>query len=337
MSFLMFSPDGPYAQDFPLFEETSGEVRAYQKNLSPQQKEVLSLYTYRYDKLINTSLRRNEASEYTYGLVKSIINVIKDSPLLPPLVAYRGISPWMDLEVGTKFADLGFSSKSYDIETSSGFASSRCCLLVLGYTQPSHQLFMDQFSEFPDEKELLSFPGEQFEVVEVGEVVGRYANKILAYYCRYVGNVYNDNFDIKVNPSIDKEFDEEVLPFLTNFVNFPPRNRILCIREKDKVYKFGVHFNAVIRIEKPSISEIRAIFHKQLLDRIHIISLPSYGDVSRTFYTVNLNGILTRKEVYLSDSGGLFFKFLLEERVIEWERDGVSLEIPQPQIIWEKK
>jgi hypothetical protein len=338
----MFSPDGPYAQDFPLFEETSGEVRAYQKNLSPQQKEVLSLYTYRYDKLINTSLRRNEASEYTYGLVKSIINVIKDSPLLPPLVAYRGISPWMDLEVGTKFADLGFSSKSYDIETSSGFASSRCCLLVLGYTQPSHQLFMDQFSEFPDEKELLSFPGEQFEVVEVGEVVGRYANKILAYYCRYVGNVYNDNFDIKVNPSIDKEFDEEVLPFLTNFVNFPPRNRILCIREKDKVYKFGlsdVPLNKIVE-DKPSIGYIKSIFHKQLLDRIYILSIPPFGDAWRGVYTVNLNGIITRKEVgvyFGIPSVGIFYKFLLEERVIEWERDDVSFEIPQPQIIWEKK
>jgi hypothetical protein len=82
---------------------------------------------------------------------------------------------------------------------------------------------------------------------------------------------------------------------------------------------------------------IKIIFHKQLLDRIHFISLPSFGELSRTFYTVNQDGILTRKEVYLSGSGSLFYKALLEEKVIEWERDGVFLEIPQPQVIWEKK
>ncbi len=336
MSYLMFSPDGPYAQDFPLFEETAGEVRAYQKKLSSQQKEVLSNYTYRYDGLINTSLRRNEVSEYTFGLVKSIINIVKDSPPLPPLVAYRGITPWMDLEVGTKFADLGFSSKSYSLEMSSGFATGECCLLVLGYTQPSHQLFMDEFSKFPDEKELLTFPGEQFEVVEIGNVAGRYAEMIKAYYCRYVGNVYDSNFDIKVNPSIDKEFDEKILPALSDFLKNPPRNKILCIREKDFVYKFGLK-NGNFQTEEPSMYHIKIIFHKQLLDRIHFISLPSFGEVSRTFYTVNQDGILTRKEVYLSGSGSLFYKALLEEKVIEWERDGVFLEIPQPQVIWEKK
>jgi hypothetical protein len=219
---------------------------------------------------------------------------------------------------------------------SSGFATGECCLLVLGYTQPSHQLFMDEFSKFPDEKELLTFPGEQFEVVEIGNVVGRYAEMIKAYYCRYVGNVYDSNFDIKVNPSIDKEFDEKILPALSDFLKNPPRNKILCIREKDFVYKFGLK-NGNFQTEEPSMYHIKIIFHKQLLDRIHFISLPSFGEVSRTFYTVNQDGILTRKEVYLSGSGSLFYKALLEEKVIEWERDGVFLEIPQPQVIWEKK
>jgi hypothetical protein len=328
MDGLEFSENGSFSQDFPFFQKTFGEVRKYQKKLASKKKKDLNLYTHKYDNLINTSLRKNETSKFTYELTTSIIDVIKDSPSLPPLLAYRGIDPWMELEIGTRFSDLGFSSKSYDAVIASTFIHYQCCMLVLGYTQPSHQLFMEDFSDYPNEKELLTFPGEQFEVVEIGKGRNEMGDVINAYYCRYIGNIYNNGFDIKVNPQIDEDFDNYIIPVFRKI----SKTNILCMRGQNIIANFG--FSDYFGIERPTIQSIQIIFHTQVIEKVYFIRLPNKEDIEGSYYTFNNGGIITTKE---ADDSGFFINDLLDEKIVVWTRYGIILEIPKATIIWEKK
>jgi hypothetical protein len=87
---LHFSEDGPFAQDFRLY----GNKYDKTQNVSEKGKEVLKSYTYKYDAAINSSLRRNEASEFVYEAINSIIDVVRKVSPLPPVLLYRGISPF---------------------------------------------------------------------------------------------------------------------------------------------------------------------------------------------------------------------------------------------------
>ena len=317
---LYFSEDGPFSQDFRMYKFTNKE----DQNLSKEEKEVLKLYTYQYDKAINSSLRKNEASEFIYGTIKSIIDVVKKVQSLQPLLLYRGITPWMNLEVGTKFSDLGFSSKSYDVRAASKFLGDTCCMLVLGYTKPSNHLFVEEFSKFPKEKELLTFPGEQFEVVEIGGANNEYGEMVKAYYCKYIGNIYNGDFDIKVNPSIDRDFEKYIVPVISQV----SMNTVLCLRKGETVYKFGSV------LERPSLYKIKALFHAPDVKTVYLIKVPLSGEVYTGFtYTTYFNGLITTKNL---KQFNWFIRELSEMIVTEIKKEDLVLEIPKAQVVWTK-
>jgi hypothetical protein len=317
---LYFNEDGPFSRDSYIYKSINKE----DQNLSEKEKEVLKLYTYQYDEAINSSLRKNEASEFVYEIIKSIIDVVKKVQPLQPLLLYRGINPWMDLDVGMKFSDLGFSSKSYNLRAASKFLGDTCCMLVLGYTKPSHHLFMEDVSKFPKEKELLTFPGEQFEVVEVGETTNEYNQTVKAYYCRYIGNIYNGDFDIKVNPSIDTDFEKYIVPVISQI----SKSTVLCLKKGETVYKFGSV------LEKPSLYKIKAVFHSPDVKTVYLIKVPLKEEIPRaTTYTTYFNGLLTTNHL---SHFPWFITALSEMRVTEVKTGDVFLEIPKAQIVWNK-
>jgi hypothetical protein len=315
---VFFSENGPFDQDFPIYTNTDKE----DQKLTIDEKEILKLYTFQYDAAINSSLRRNESSEFIYDTIKFIIDVVKKVQPLPPVLLYRGITPWMKLEVGTKFSDLGFSSKSYDLNSAARFVENTCCMLILGYTKPSQHLFMEKFSKFPQEKELLTFPGEQFEVVEIGEVFEKYF-EIKAYYCRYIGNIYNNDFDIKVNPKIDKDFDDFIVPAINQISD----TTVLCMRKGEIVYKFGSV------LEEPSPFKIKAIFHSPATYRVYLIKVPLFEEVKGISYTTYIKGILSNK--ILRDFVN-FVEELSELNIFEMKKQDMFLEIPKAQVVWSK-
>ncbi len=183
---------------------------------------------------------------------------------------------------------------------------------------------MEEFSKFPQEKELLTFPGEQFEVVELGEAAKPNGEIITAYYCKYIGNIYNGNFDIKVNPKIDKDFEEFIVPSMKQI----SENTVLCMRKDSQVHRFG-YFNA----EEPSLYKIKAFFNTGL-DKVFLITLPPLEKMYRSLYTVNSGGVLSRREVKISLDD--FLTSLVLEEIVEWSLKGTSQEIPKPQIVWKK-
>ena len=132
-----------------------------------------------------------------------------------------------------RFRDPGFASKSWHPVAALEFTGNACCIFVLEYTEPSKQIFLEGLTEKEEEHEILSYPGEQWEIVGDGLYTWEHNSPpIKAYYCRFIGYHVQK---IEPNASIDKMYVK--INDLLYDDNDPLRNGIIVYSsEKESVY-----------------------------------------------------------------------------------------------------
>jgi hypothetical protein len=186
---INFPKDGFFVNDDEIFQKNAykADIQLSSQPYDFEYQEPLGMYTHEFDTAINSCLRKNLLTPKTKNLAESINLAVAKTKLLPPLMLYRGVSSWGAYEVGTSFVDLGYSSKTISLQTAFGFADSSCCVLFMGYLEPSKHIFMIPYSKYRGEDEVLTFPGERFEIMEEGTVTLSKTTK-KAYYCRYIDN-----------------------------------------------------------------------------------------------------------------------------------------------------
>ena len=157
------------------------------------------LYTYQYDEIINTVLRKDynftpKAANIAFNIIAAVAYSV---PINKELVLFRGVSktdtfqPY-DVEIGSTFTEKGFGSKSCSVSKAINFTEDSCCLYMIYYPPGSKHIYMsseDGQSIF-QEYELVSYPGEIFKVeAKFTANIGAPLNIIVV---RYDGNVYPD-------------------------------------------------------------------------------------------------------------------------------------------------
>ena len=208
---MLFTEDSPFYSDLPMYtllsERDYNEEASFQKELFEQQKLptiAVKKYTKYYDIPINSQLRKGLGSSLIQDVQEMTALVATVNPM-PPTMLFRGIVPWTTFQPGMRFIDNGFMSKTIDINYAVEFSGAYCCILALGYPNESQQLFIDPLSEFSNEFECLTYPGEEFEVIDQGEFQGR-----TLYYCRFVKNNYMEPI---INPKYDSMWKNTILPW----------------------------------------------------------------------------------------------------------------------------
>jgi len=178
--------------------------------------KALKKYTYLYDKLINKSLRSEIIDTYTLNDVNEIIDALNLAPIYKNIQLWRGNIFKNELNIGDKFSfenldeknryalkfsDYGFMSKSSDIEIGLEFSGNHCCLLLFTYDNPQHFLNISSISRYMDEKEYITFPGEEYIINN--KYLTIYNNEIITFYhCKKISNVYDKGFFPKINNEI---------------------------------------------------------------------------------------------------------------------------------------
>jgi len=174
---------------------------------------VLKNYSFFYDKTINDSLRKEKIAKPIEEMVRQIEKEIENADVFTDIVLFRGSELKNPLKVGDRFSDKGFMSKSSDPVIAQQF--SKNSFFILNYVGESQHLFIAPFSRFPQEKEFLTYPGENFKV----KAVFTYAQNNY-YYCNFLG------------------YDKISLEIL----DFPPTPRLNGLEEA-----INNHFVAVVR------------------------------------------------------------------------------------------
>jgi hypothetical protein len=163
-----------------------------------------------------------------YTLINEIIEAIKRQKFIDPFIAYRGVKPWKDFSIGDRLSDPGFMSKSWSLDEAVRFTGRTCCIFICWYPIKTQQLFMESISLHEGEHELISFPSERWEVVDVGSVDAVIESEIesesedtktiiiskKAFLLKYIGN---NELDIFADTSLDKKVNKAFKNFRTQF------------------------------------------------------------------------------------------------------------------------
>jgi len=148
--------------------------------------------------------------------VNEIIDALNLAPIYKNIQLWRGNIFKNELNIGDKFSfenldeknryalkfsDYGFMSKSSDIEIGLEFSGNHCCLLLFTYDNPQHFLNISSISRYMDEKEYITFPGEEYIINN--KYLTIYNNEIITFYhCKKISNVYDKGFFPKINNEI---------------------------------------------------------------------------------------------------------------------------------------
>jgi len=217
--------------DYLLKELTKNSISPSFNNIvSVQQEEhsAIKRYSHKYDGPINTNLRTNNTTTEVYTLINEIIEAIKRQKFIDPFIAYRGVKPWKDFSIGDRLSDPGFMSKSWSLDEAVRFTGRTCCIFICWYPIKTQQLFMESISLHEGEHELISFPSERWEVVDVGSVDAVIESEIesesedtktiiiskKAFLLKYIGN---NELDIFADTSLDKKVNKAFKNFRTQF------------------------------------------------------------------------------------------------------------------------
>ena len=127
-------------------------------------------YSKYYDTVVNWGLRAKRLSGIAFDIIKELYNELDDAkPTTKSITLYRGIHNGKNFKVdklkpGDILYEPGFSSKTIDLPTAMSFTQQGCCLLEITYPPGSKFIQLEEYSQFPDEREYLSYPGETFEI-----------------------------------------------------------------------------------------------------------------------------------------------------------------------------
>jgi uncharacterized protein (DUF3820 family) len=301
---IVFPRDSIYYKDVYYFAKHKQEVlkvvkeqKDFVKHMGKKLRDALEKYTHWFDSTINFSLRKGRVSKMTNDLITSIVNAIEIVDPMPPFIAYRGISnEWTKMEVGSFFSDKGISSKSLSVIDALDFTGDFCCLMIMAYPHPSQHIFVQPFSHYQEERELITFPSEVFRVEDIGYCELDDGIWIKAFYCKFVELGFSQPI---VDPYIDEMFTNQVLPLVKKY----PTSVIVFVDSKS--YYENVNF-ADKELELPQTSSIninnmKAKFHSLSYDEIMIVDTKMFLKLRE--YARNL--LLPTEFEYSVESGGI--------------------------------
>lgn len=152
-------------RDYLYDELAEIRERSLTRDLTYEEAQVLTKYT-QTSKELNNALRQGRIEEsYDTELLDDAISV---SRLKDEVTVYRGFSTRVfdDLKPGAILEDRGYVSTSYDKRMAQEFALTR--LVTIHLPKGANALPISQYSQFPDEMEVLLPRGSKFKVIKAG-------------------------------------------------------------------------------------------------------------------------------------------------------------------------
>lgn len=196
-----------------LIDALSSEREVIPKEQSVLHPESIQKYTHYLYKIINSSLRNGVISRKIDNIIVDMEDSIAEAPVYEDIILYRGVYPKINLKVGDKFSDRAFMSKTSDYNIVTNFSKVFGTRFFLHYPKKTRQLYIAEYSEHGEEKEFLSFTGEEFVVKAVYDIdIGD--NYI---YAEFVGTITSDAI---YDESKDQEYEEleKMYPLLEEII-----------------------------------------------------------------------------------------------------------------------
>ena len=210
-----------------------------------QYYPIVKKYTKYYDEIINNNLRMGENFNAMNSIIRQIFDVLSKSNKKTGY-KYRGVSFTPNCK-NQRFIDMGFLSKSFLPSIASKFTGdNRCCLMCFVYKYPSPMLNISSISYFPQEAEVISYPGEIYTISNKYKCFLN-GDIYTIFEVEVIGNYYENNYDVllektkyneesdviaqKVNELLNKHID-----YLNDKNTF---NGIVYLETDSKTYIFG--------------------------------------------------------------------------------------------------
>jgi uncharacterized protein (DUF3820 family) len=269
---IVFPPESIYYKDIYYFAKHKQELlkvvkeqKDFVKTMGKKLRDALEKYTHWFDSTINLSLRKGRVSKMTKELITSIVNAVEMVDPMPPFIAYRGImDPWTEMKVGSFFSDKGISSKSLSIIDALDFTGPLCCLMIMAYPHSSQHIFVQPFSHYQEERELITFPNEVFRVEDIGYYEFEDGMRINAYYCKFVEVGLSQPI---VDQHIDEIFNTQVTPLIQKY----PTAVIDFINFGGDDVSFADPKLGLPQTSSTNINNMKAKFHSLSYEKIVII------------------------------------------------------------------
>lgn len=217
---------------------------AFVQNNSKSMRDYseAQLYTYQYDGIINTALRKDynlipKAADISLNIIAAIAYSV---PIDKELVLFRGVSASdnyqpNDVEIGSTFMEPSFGSKSCSVSKAYNFTKDSCCLYMIYYPPGSKQIYMsseDGKSIF-QEYELLSYPGEIFKVE--AKFTANLGSPIDIIVLRYDENIYPDTGVIAslIRNKVSHETESLIQFNINKFIELAAQPEVFVISKFD--------------------------------------------------------------------------------------------------------
>jgi len=185
----------------PIHKSMKNNKNGIFKNISNQDSSLalkypsFKRYTKYYDGIINSSLRNGLNFNAINPDIEEIFKAL-NSTIRRRYHLYRGID--FDLSFLTKsndrVMDKAFMSKTYLPNIAETFSGDFCCIICFIYKYSSPLLDISSVSYFPHEAEVLTFPGEIYNIISKKQCYIS-GSSLTLYFVEVVGNYYENNFD----------------------------------------------------------------------------------------------------------------------------------------------
>jgi len=140
----------------------------------------------------NTNLSNRKMTAADNAFLEVLKAELNGKPPQKDVVLFRGIREKTTLLIGDQVSDRAVMSKSTQMSVSMGFASTGT-LMILRYPDMSSHIYLEDISTCPKQFEVISYPGELFEIKAKGKIrsAGNPTLVLDLLYAEYSGNMYS--------------------------------------------------------------------------------------------------------------------------------------------------
>ena len=152
--------------------------------------------------VFNTNLSNRKMTSQDADFLKVLEDELANKEPQKDVVLFRGIREKTTLMIGDQISDRAVMSKSTVMSVSTGFACGGT-LMILRFPEYSSHIYLENISCCKLQYEVISYPGELFEIKAKGKIK---TNNFLLdlLYGEYSGNMYNPTIK---EPKIISNFD----------------------------------------------------------------------------------------------------------------------------------
>jgi len=292
-------------------------------------------------KPINLALRKGIISVSLDEIVREMIEDLDETTSLPPnLILFRGVGEFPDFHIGDIITDQGFMSKTSN--PVSAFPFAKKILFFLHYPVETKQISISAFSRFPNEEEVLTYPGESFQIKAILETPHR---KFV--YADFIG--YR-TFSIFLTASLDTQFAliEEKFSLIRSihsrdFVGIKTKNSLDLSSGGPLIFSFEGERHVLSEAQNKYNEEylpIALIAQETYEELIHRITGNFYDEILEGIYHVripnyNLYNVIKRRNGITIDGkeDSFYIAFIL---ILGLNEQIMGVEFPEITGIWEK-